>query len=42
MGKVGEHIAIVQSGHGELRDNHLQERRESRENAKLLGVEAES
>jgi len=39
---MGEHVAIVQSGHGELGDDHLQERREGRENAKLLGVETES
>ena len=42
MRKVGEHVTLVQSSHGELGDDHLQERRESRENAKLLGVETES
>ena len=42
MGEVREHVAFVQSGHGKLRDNHFQERGESRENAKLLRVETES
>ena len=42
MREVGKHIAIVQSGHGELGDDHLQEGGEGRKNAKLLGVKTES
>ena len=42
MREVGQHVAFVQTGHGELGNDHLQERREGRENAKLFGIEAES
>ena len=42
MREMRQYVAIVQSSHCELRDDHLQEGREGRENAKLLGVETES
>ena len=42
MRKVREHIAIIQTGHSNLRYYHLQERGERRENAKLVWSEAKS
>ena len=42
MREMGKHVALVQSGHGEFGDDHFQERREGREDAKLVGVETKS
>ena len=39
MREMGEDIAVVQSCHGDLRNNHLKERREGGENAELVSVE---
>ena len=42
MRKVRKHIAVIQTGHSNLRYNHFQERGERRENAKLVWSEAKS
>jgi hypothetical protein len=42
VGEVTEDVALVETSHGELGDDHLQERRERRENTELLLVESES
>ena len=40
--EVAENIAEVQTGHSDLRDNHLQESTESRENTELVLVKTET
>jgi len=42
MREVAKNIAVVQAGHGDLRDNHLEESGERREDTELVGVEAET
>ena len=42
MREVAQNIAIVQASHCDLRDHHLQERREGGEHAELLSVETET
>lgn len=42
MRKVAENIAIVQSCHSDLRNNHLKECREGGENPKLVSIETEA
>lgn len=37
-----KNVAVVQAGHGNLRDNHLKESRECRENTELFSVEAKT
>lgn len=39
MREMTENVAVVQPSHGDLRNNHLQEGRESRKDAKLVFVE---
>lgn len=36
-----KNIAVVQAGHGDLRDNHLKESGERREDTELVGIETE-
>ena len=42
MGEMTEYIAIIETSHGDFRYDHLQESRESRENAEFLVVEAKA
>ena len=42
MREVAENIAVVQSCHGDLRNNHLKECREGGENTELVSIEAEA
>jgi hypothetical protein len=37
-----ENITVVQAGHGDLRDNHLQESGERREDTELISVETKT
>ena len=39
---MAKNVTVVQTGHGELRDDHLQERRESREDTELVRIESET
>ena len=38
---MAKHVTVVQPRHSNLRDNHLQESGERREDTELLGVETE-
>lgn len=42
VGKMREDIAVVETGHGDLGDNHLQEGRESGEDSSLALLETKS
>lgn len=42
MGEMRENVAVVQTCHSDLRDDHLQESGECREDTKLVLVESES
>jgi hypothetical protein len=42
MGEMTKYIAIIETSHGNFRYDHLQESRESREDAKFLVVEAKA
>lgn len=39
---MGKDVAVVETGHGKLGNNHLEESRESREHAKFFCVETET
>lgn len=42
MREVTEDITKIETGHGNLRDDHLQERRECREHPVLLRIETKT
>lgn len=42
MREMTEDVAVVQSCHGDLRNNHLEERREGGENTELVSVETKA
>src|SRR5262245_48582177 len=42
MRKMTKYVAVIESSHGDLRYDHLQESRESRENSELVVIKTET
>jgi hypothetical protein len=42
VGEVAKYIAVIESCHGDFRDDHLQERREGREDTELVMIKTET